>query len=341
MAINLLQLLQSQLGSTVVNQLSGLLGESETATRGTLSGAVPALLGGLVKQGTTRSGAGSLLSTLGQIDTSGLDDLAGSLGGGGFQRMRQQGGGLLEGLFGGTLGQITDILTRSGGLSRGGTSSLLSVLAPIVMGFLSRQVSRGNLDAGGLSDLLNGQRDHLEGALPKGLGEAIGLGERDSLRSAAKRTASASTQGDRSMVRRLLPLALGLLVAWLAYSFFAGQDRSQELPDVAALPPAEVVSGLDQTFDGLSGAIGSVRDVATARDAVPQLETAAREIGAVADGLPALPASLRAQLADRARSFAPQLSGLMSSANAIPGVGDVLGPALQKIAQGLEILGAG
>lgn len=340
MPINLLQLIQSQLGSTVVGQLSGLLGESESATRGSLSAAVPALLGGLVKQGSTRSGATSLYSTLAEIDTSGLDDIVGNLGSGGFQQMRQQGSGLLEGLFGGGLARVTDILTGSSGLSRGGTSSLLSVLAPIVMGFVGRQVSRGGLDVGGLTDLLAGQREHLRGALPGGLDEVLGLDEGDSIRRATER-ATMRVRPERSALRRFLPLAIGLVVAWLAYQLFTGTDRSRELPDVAALPPSEVVSGLDATFDELSGTIEQVRDVSTAREVVPELETAGREIGAVAEGMSTLSGPLRAQLADRARNFAPRLSELMNNANAIPGVGEVLAPALQKIALGLETLGAG
>ena len=59
---NLLSMLSDSITPGMVSQISGLLGEKESGTQSAVQAAAPALLGMLMKKGSTQSGAGDLLS---------------------------------------------------------------------------------------------------------------------------------------------------------------------------------------------------------------------------------------------------------------------------------------
>ena len=60
MSVNLLDLVQGQLGGPIVRQLGQRVGADEASVRSALDGAVPTLLAGLVKQGSELAGAKDL-----------------------------------------------------------------------------------------------------------------------------------------------------------------------------------------------------------------------------------------------------------------------------------------
>ncbi|HYQ84714.1 MAG TPA: DUF937 domain-containing protein, partial [Rubrobacter sp.] len=66
-------------------------------------------------------------------------------------------------------------LGRATGLDAGTMAKLLALLAPIVLGYLGRQQRQSNLDAGGLSDYLGGERQRIEQnpQANKGLGSLL------------------------------------------------------------------------------------------------------------------------------------------------------------------------
>ncbi len=75
-------------------------------------------------------------------------------------------GGWLSRLFGGNLSEVVDGITRYAGVSRGTSASLLSMAAPLVLGYLGRMVRRDGLNADGLADWLRGQRRAFASAVP-------------------------------------------------------------------------------------------------------------------------------------------------------------------------------
>ena len=66
--------------------------------------------------------------------------------------------GWLGDLFGHNLSAVTDSIARYAGIGRGSATSLLSIAAPLVLGYIGRLVQSENLSAAGLADLLRGQR---------------------------------------------------------------------------------------------------------------------------------------------------------------------------------------
>ena len=239
MSINLLKLLQDQMGSAVVDQASKFLGESSSNTSAGLSALLPSLLGGLMSKGSTESGASGIMDmiTKGNYDGSILDNLGNVFSGGSSTSNFMNAGSLLtSSLFGGSkLGSVLDVVTKATGMRRSSSSSLMNLLAPIVMGLIGKQVKKGGLNASGLMNMLMGQKDHVAAALPAGMGSVLGFadlkgGVTEKVTAATSRTATAArdtvketanvvgetAKTGASWIRWALPLVLlAGLGAWL------------------------------------------------------------------------------------------------------------------------------
>lgn len=183
MSVNLIDLVKSQLGGQVLNQVSGLLGESPEKTQSAVNGAIPALLGGLLGNATKGNGAANMLSALNGIDDSMLGNVSGLLGGGSQSTgLMDTGGKLLGSLLGGSgVSGLTNAISSSSGIGKGAAGSLLGLLTPVLMGTVKRQlVGSGGLNIGNLTNLLMGQKDNIAAAMPAGLDKQLqsaGLGD--------------------------------------------------------------------------------------------------------------------------------------------------------------------
>jgi hypothetical protein len=191
MSVNLIDLVKSQLGGQVLSQVSGLLGESPDRTQTAVSGAIPALLGGLLGNASSGNGATNMLNALNTVDDNILGNFGNLLGGGqqGNQQSNQQGTGLMDmggkllgSLLGGNnVGGLTNAISGFSGLGKGAAGSLLGLITPLLMGVIKRQLtgSGGGLNVGNLTSLLMGQKDNITAAMPAGLGQQLqsaGLG---------------------------------------------------------------------------------------------------------------------------------------------------------------------
>jgi hypothetical protein len=183
MSVNLIDLVKSQLGGQILNQVSGLLGESPDKTQSAVNGAIPALLGGLLGSASKGNGATNMLSALNGVDDSMLGNFAGMLGGGNQSSgLMDMGGKLLGSLLGGSgVGGLTNAIAGFSGLGKGAAGSLLGLLAPLLMGTIKRQLTgSGGLNVGNLTSLLMGQKDNIAAAMPAGLDKHLqgaGLGD--------------------------------------------------------------------------------------------------------------------------------------------------------------------
>lgn len=290
--MNLVNLVKDQLGGSVVNQLGGLLGESGANTERAVSGAVPAILGGLMNSSGSGDGASRLNAALDDHDDSILDNIGGLLGGGNHSQVANQGSSMLGNLLGGNaLGSIAGALSGFSGLGRGSSGSLIGMLAPIVMSVLRRQRNSQGLDAGGLASMLSGQRDNIAAAMPAGFDthlEKEGLGDSllGGLRGGTDRVASgvssgvssvgagtaaagaaavgagaAATRGGGGILKKLIPLLILLGILWLLWKFFlsggAGDvmDKAKDAGNAAV----ETTKSVGETATGaVSGAVSGV-----------------------------------------------------------------------------------
>jgi len=115
------------------------------------------LLGGLL------GGAGAGAGSAGMGGMGGMGDLLGSVLGGGAPASRQlDAGGILGHILGGAQPRAEAGLSQATGLNMGQAGKLLMMLAPIVMAALARRVNAGQLDAGGLGDVLGQERAQLQ-----------------------------------------------------------------------------------------------------------------------------------------------------------------------------------
>ncbi len=171
--MNLADLISSQLSSgDVLSKLGGLIGANESQTRSATSAAVPALLSLFGKTASTPSGADQLVKAIGGLDPSmlgSLGNLAGLFGGSQAQGVGSLGGTLLNSLLGGgNLSSLVGTLATFAGMQPGIMKTLLTYLAPVVLGMVAKQFT-GRPDAAGVSRLFSEQSGNIRNALPKGL----------------------------------------------------------------------------------------------------------------------------------------------------------------------------
>lgn len=153
--MSILDTLIDQLDGEPARQIGNQLGLDPQQATGAIAAALPMLLGGLTRNSASPQGASSLLTALDRDhDGSVLDDLAGFL----QQGTGGAGGGILGHVFGDRQSGVADALGKVSGIDARSAGSLLAMLAPLVMGALGRAQRGGDLDAGGLTDLLGRQR---------------------------------------------------------------------------------------------------------------------------------------------------------------------------------------
>ena len=151
----LLEMLTEQLGGNTVNDISKQLGVSQQQASGALASALPMLVGALAKNSASSDGASSLNRALEKDhDGSILDNLSGFLG----NAAAGPGDGILKHVLGDRRSSVESALGKTSGLGSQQMGSLLTMLAPIVMGALGKTQREQGLDASGLSDLLAGER---------------------------------------------------------------------------------------------------------------------------------------------------------------------------------------
>jgi len=157
--VSLLDMLGEQLGGDALHQIGRQVGAHPEATSKAVSAALPMLISAMAKNTAHEKGAGSLLGALDRDhDGSILDDVAGFLGGG----ETSAGAGILGHVLGGRQAGVEQAIGKSSGLDAGQVGQILAMLAPVVMGALSRQRQQKGLDASGLAGLLTSERQRIE-----------------------------------------------------------------------------------------------------------------------------------------------------------------------------------
>lgn len=164
--MDLMDMLQGQLSGGMVDQLSQALGGAEKEqTAKAASGITSLLMGALAKNAASPEGASALASALERDhDGSILNDVVGMVtgansnaGSGGIDLNRMlNGAGILKHVLGGKQSGAIDMISKMSGLDNSKTGSLMTMLAPMIMGMLGKAKRENNLDSSGISDLLSG-----------------------------------------------------------------------------------------------------------------------------------------------------------------------------------------
>jgi hypothetical protein len=377
MIMNLVDLVTSQLTGDVLSKLSGLAGTNEAQTKSATSAAVPALLSVFSKMASTNSGASQLASSMGGLDLKMLGNLAGLLGGGQASSLGSMGGSLLSSLLGNNMGSLVGTIASFAGMQPGIMKTLLTYLAPIVMGVVANQFKGAKPDAAGVQRLFSEQQDNIRAALPRGLS----LADFDTSSSSPRRTEEVRGahrhEEPASSFPSWLPLLLLPLLGLAGYFLWpkpapapravvVEETRRREGPvvvdrtEVVETEGKKIVSdtvketielapgmaealkvgeGLTGLFGNLGKVLGTVTNEESARSVIPQLEEFAPVLASLQKSTVALPEAGRSSIVELVTKNMGSLQTVIDTVMAIPGVKEILGPTVTPMIDTLSKLG--
>ncbi len=154
---NIFDLLQNQMTPEVIGALSKQIRADESTTASAAQGAISAIVGALSKNASSPEGAGGLLSALDRDhDGSVLNDIMGLVSGAGVSTSKSTNGlGILSHLLGGKTNNVISALSQGTNLNFMQIASLLTSLAPIVMGSLGKAKQENVVSQNNVFDFLN------------------------------------------------------------------------------------------------------------------------------------------------------------------------------------------
>ena len=238
----------------------------------------------------------------------------------------------------------------------------MGMLAPVVLGTLAKEQKSSGLDAAGLANLLNSQKSNIAAAMPAGFSDLLqGSGILDSVTGNLKAAAApvshaAPASSGSGLPSWLLPLVLGLAGLYLLSSYGCNQAPMVEK---AATPPAkteaapaapapkaeapaatqvDVVGLASKALSGLTGSLGTIKDEASAKAAIPALTDTAKQIEAVKAAAGLLTGDARKPLTTLVGGALPGILAAIEKATGIPGAGAMLKPVLEPIVANLTSL---
>ena len=375
--MNLVDLVTSQLTGDVLGKLAGLTGTNEAQTRSATNAAVPALLSAFGKLASTNSGASTLASSLGGLDLKTLGNLAGLLGGSQASGLGSIGGSLLSSLLGNNLGSLVGTIASFAGMQPGIMKTLLTYLAPIVLGTVANSFKGAKPDAAGLTRLFSEQQDNIKAALPRGLSLADFDTTSASPRRAEETRGVHRHEEPASAFPSWLPLLLLPLLGLVGWALWPKPqpapravvvnetvrregplvvDRTETVEMEGKKVVADVVEetialapgvadalkmGTDLTglFGNLGKVLGGVTNEDSARAAIPQLTEFAPVLESLQKSTVALPEAGRSTIAEMVLKNMGGLKKVIDTVMAIPGVKEILGPTVTPMIETLSKLG--
>lgn len=149
--MGLIDLLTGNTGNQVAEQAENKFGISKTQVIALLAVAAPLIISYLKNKSQDASEAEALNNALDKDhDGSILDDVSQA------DARQSEGGSILNHIFGGEKQNVENRLSQNTGISIDKIGPILSMLAPIIMGYIGKEKQQNNVGAGGLGDLLGG-----------------------------------------------------------------------------------------------------------------------------------------------------------------------------------------
>jgi len=171
--MNLVDLIKGQLSGDNINRFASAIGSDPSQTSSSINAAVPAILAALAKTASSSEGASRLASAVDNFDDRAVANpaQAGSAG----KSLIEDGNNTLDSLLGGGMTSgLSSVLAKFTGMGSGMITTILGFCTPLIMNVLKGRKQAMGLDAGGLSNLLEGQKQNIVNAMPSGLGSALG-----------------------------------------------------------------------------------------------------------------------------------------------------------------------
>ena len=361
MSINLVSLVSQYLTPELIGRIAGALGVDRTLVGKAATYLAPALLRVLAGVAATPAGARRLAETIEHQDPSILENLESAIGGTGQHSIVKEGVTALESLLGGSgVSALGGALSKLTGLGEEAASSLIGTLTPAVLGTLGKVQASEGLDASGLSQLLQSQKENISAALPAELGDLLGkagvpgfttaapaaAAERPTARERpAVARASAPEEAPSSFNWRLVLAAVAAL-ALASYLYFGNRPAqvveqtkpAGQLAQNLTVDGVDLKSSVQTALAGLTTALQGVRDSASAQAALPQLEKDSTEFDKLRDLAGKLPIDAKTAFAALVNSLRPSIEDLFNRVLAIPGVAPIAKPVIDGLRAKLDTL---
>lgn len=170
--MNLFGELKELLLGDVANKAANLLGEKEDKVKTAIEGLIPTFVGGLMKRASNEAGATTLMNVVkkGNHDGSIIEQIGNLVNNkDSFAQVVEKGNGLVSMLLPDKKSSIATMISQFAGVRNSSATSLLSIVAPIVVGKLGKMVTTQNLDKAGLANTLLDQRSILLDETPENL----------------------------------------------------------------------------------------------------------------------------------------------------------------------------
>ena len=260
--MDILGLIKDKLTDSIIEKVSGFLGEHPDKIGPALNSAVPIVMGGIIRSASTEEGAGKVMDILKDGGHTGeiLDDLPSLLGNFDKTQLLITIGTNIFNHFSGNKGNaIVEKLSSLNGIRKTSASSLVGLAAPLVLGALGKVVGKEGLGVSGLSKLLSEQRETVFGALPPAIANQLNF------KSAAIPVVS-STEEEKSNVEKTIPsesrgfwnwipwVLIGLLFLGVIAYFWKYRKQTvkePETPSVGVLPKEDSTYVSDSVFKAL------------------------------------------------------------------------------------------
>ena len=350
MASDLISSIQRMVTPDLIGKIASGLGDDKGAVGQAVAAGIPAILAGLAAVADKSDGAKKIANVLSRSSVT-LDEVKSSFTGAEQQSIADHGASVLSTLLGnGPTKTLANAVSEYSGLGPSSGKSLLGLLAPLVLGVLGQKQRSLGLDAGGIANLLVGQKDSIMAALPSGFSSLLqgtGIldslgGAKDSVRQAADRAgATVGSAYERmspppvedkgtGMSGWALAAAALLAVAGIAW-FFSGPQPVEVAETTKPMAPTEgravsspedvsprVTLQLTTTVNGIRAALQEIRDSNTASAAVPKLRDAMANLDRVQGMAAQLPSESRKRIAEQVQSALPSINQLFEQVMANP-----------------------
>ncbi|MDR2953585.1 MAG: DUF937 domain-containing protein [Prevotella sp.] len=164
--------LKALINPDMVSKAASLLEEDPHKVSGAVSSIVPGLLGVILKNGRTPQ-FGNILEEAGKLDIASniekvfMDKPS--------KKQQNIGDDFLQHLLGDKAANFTDSIAKESGISKVATNGLVSMIAPVVAGFLGQKMVKEGWSLSGLFSELNKEKSGFLNMIPSGLASGLGL----------------------------------------------------------------------------------------------------------------------------------------------------------------------
>lgn len=175
--MNVLDALRDTVGYGLSKHTADFLQEEEVATTTGINGTFSTLLAGLIDKGSSKKGAKEIFKAIENQDTDIVNHIDRI-----FKRSPQTVNGLsnigtreLPVFLGNHQREAGNLIAEKSGMKRKATSKLMKIATPFLLAVLGKKVKEDNLDADGLMNFMNGQKEHVKSGLPSGMIDVLEL----------------------------------------------------------------------------------------------------------------------------------------------------------------------